>query len=121
MRSVCILCLLFVESALSLCQSVPQSSSAGADVQREKATVGGYVFRLDSGEPLKKDKVSLQTHDVGYFFDFLLTDNQGHFLFDGAPAGSYDLRVSRNGFVGAEYAQKKPGTRGAILTLVPGQ
>jgi hypothetical protein len=115
------LCLLFIESVSSLCQSVPQSSLAGADVQKEKATVGGHVFRLDTGEPLKKAKVSLQTRDAGDFSDFLLTDNQGHFLFNGVPAGSYDLRVSRNGFVDAEYGQKKLGTQGAILTLVPGQ
>jgi len=121
MRSVCMLCLLVIGSASSLCQSVPQSSSSRADVQREKATVGGYVFRLDSGEPLKKAKVSLQAHDASDFSDFLLTDNQGHFLLDGVPAGSYDLRVSRNGFVEAEYGQKRPGTHGAILTLVPGQ
>ena len=121
MRTVSILCLLLLESVSSVCQSVPQSPSARTDVPKENATVAGYVFRLDIGEPIKKARVSLRTHATGAFSDFFLTDEQGHFLFNNVPPGAYDLQVSRNGFVDAEYGQKKPGAPGAILTLVPGQ
>jgi len=60
-------------------------------------------------------------HTPGAFSDFLLTDEPGHFLFNSVPHGSYDLQVSHNGFVNAEYGPKRPGAPGAILTLVPGQ
>jgi hypothetical protein len=121
MTLACILCLLLLESLSSVCQSVPHSSAGRTEVPKEKAAIAGYVFRLDTGEPLKKAKVSLQARATSTFSDFCLTDEQGHFLFDNVPPGSYDLQVSRNGFVEAEYGQRKPGAPGAILTLVPGQ
>jgi protocatechuate 3,4-dioxygenase beta subunit len=121
MRSVFILSLLLLDSASSVCQPVPQSSSERIDVPKENATVAGSVFRIDNGEPLKKARVNLQTHTTGAFSDFFLTDEQGHFLFDNVPPGSYELQVSRNGFVDAQYGQKKPGAPGAIFTLVSGQ
>jgi hypothetical protein len=121
MRSACILCLFLLESLSSVCQSVPHSSSARTEVPKEKAAIAGYVFRLDTGEPLKKAKISLQAHATGTFSDFCLADGQGHFLFDNVPPGSYGLQVSRNGFVDAKYGQKRLGAPGAILTLVSGQ
>jgi hypothetical protein len=121
MRTASILCLLLLESVSSVCLSVPQSPSARIDVPKENAIVTGYVFRLDNGEPLKKAKVCLQTHATGAFSDFFLTDEQGHFLFNNVAHGSYDLQVSHNRFVDAEYGPQKPGVPGAILTLVPGQ
>ncbi len=50
-----------------------------------------------------------------------LSDEQGYFLFENVPPGSYHLQVLRNGYVEAEYGQKKPGAPGAILTLTSGQ
>jgi protocatechuate 3,4-dioxygenase beta subunit len=83
-------------------------------------TVAGNVLRLDTGEPLKKAKVSLQSQSSD-FSVFLLTDEQGHFFFEKVPPGPYELHVSRNGYVEAEYGQKKLGAPGAILTLSSGQ
>jgi len=111
--------LLLLAPVLSICQTVtPPPSTAPA---KDTATVAGQVLRLDTGEPLKKAQVSLQSHGGGDFSAFRLTDEQGHFAIDNVPPGPYNLQVSRNGFVDNEYGQKKPGTSGAILTLAAGQ
>ena len=98
-----------------------RSSSAVADQSQKTATVAGQVVRADTGEPLKKAQVSLQTHAGDKFSAFRLTDEQGHFNIENIPPGSYDLEVSRNGYVDNEYGQKKPGGSGAVLTLPAGQ
>jgi len=110
MRSLPILSLLLFTSFPSFGQSAqPATTSPASD--KKSSTVAGNVFRLDTGEPLKKAKVLLQSHTGEEFSVFSLTDEQGHFLFENLLPGSYDLEVSRNGYVDAW----------AIRTLAPGQ
>jgi hypothetical protein len=120
MRSLPILCLLLFNSFPPLGRSA-QTTTATPASDKESATVAGYVLRLDTGEPLKKARVTLQSHTDEEFSVFFQTDEEGHFLFENVLPGSYDLEVSRNGYVDAEYGQKRPGAPSAILTLAPGQ
>ncbi|HEY2125118.1 MAG TPA: carboxypeptidase-like regulatory domain-containing protein, partial [Chthoniobacterales bacterium] len=113
MRSLPILCLLLI-SAVRFPGLCAQSPTTAPTPNKETATVAGNVLRLDTGEPLKKARVSLQSHNSVAVSDFLLTDDQGHFLFDKIPPGSYELHISRNGYVESEYGQKKLGAPGAI-------
>lgn len=115
-----ILCLSLFAASASYGQT-GQTPPASPAPNKENATVAGNVLRLDTSEPLKKAKVILQSHAGDPFSDFCLTDEQGHFLFEKVPPGAYDLSVSRNGYVDAEYGQKKPGTPGAVLALASGQ
>jgi 5-hydroxyisourate hydrolase-like protein (transthyretin family) len=110
MRSLSILCLLLFSSFPSLAQS-PQTSTSTPASDKESATVSGHVLRLDTGEPLKKARVTLRSHPGEEFSVLTLTDERGRFLFEDTPPGSYDLEVSRDGYVDAE----------AIRTLAPGQ
>jgi hypothetical protein len=119
MRVAAVCGLLLLAPVLSVCQTVTLPPSTASS--KDSATVGGQVFRLDTGEPLKKAQISLQSHSGDAFSAFRLTDEQGHFLVENVPPGHYDLQVSRNGFVDAEYGQKKIGAPGAILTLSAGQ
>jgi hypothetical protein len=120
MRSLSILCLLLFISFPSPAQS-PQTSTTTPASKKEYATVAGNVLRLDTGEPLKRARVTLRSHSGEEFSEFILTDERGRFLFEDVPPGSYDLEVSRDGYVDAIYGQKKFGAPGAILTLTSGQ
>lgn len=121
MKTLSILALLLFIPSHALGQSPPPSPATTPSSNKQNATVSGTVLRLDTGEPLKKALVGLQSHINAENSYFELTDDQGHFLFDNIPPASYNLQVSRNGFADAEYGQKKPGAPGAILTLTPGQ
>jgi len=120
MRSFPILCLLLFTSFPPLGQSAQTSTTTPAS-EKESATIAGHVLRLDAGEPLKKARVTLRSHPGEEFSVFALTDEQGRFLFEDTPPGSYDLEVSRDGYVDAIYGQKRIGGSGAILTLTSGQ
>ena len=111
MRSLPILSLLFIFSFFSFGQSTqPTTTSPASD--KKSSTVAGNVVRLDTGEPLKKARVLLESHTDVESSVFSLTDEQGHFLFENVLPGSYVLEVSRNGYVDAPRA---------TLTLAPGQ
>jgi hypothetical protein len=114
MRLLSILCLILTSASLfsGRCAQSPTTSPA---TSKETATVAGNVVRLDTGEPLKNAKVILQSHVGDAFGDFLLTDELGHFGFENIPPGSYDLQISHNGYVDAEYGKEKLGAPGAVL------
>jgi hypothetical protein len=120
MRPLPILCLLLLGSTLSPSHAAQIPSTSTAPGQ-ETAIVAGNVLRLDTGEPLKKARVMLLGQGADALSVFYLTDEQGHFVFENVPPGPYNLQVSRNGYLDAEYGQKKPGAPGAILTLSSGQ
>jgi len=120
MRSLPILCFLLFISFPTLGQSAQTSTTTPAS-EKESATVAGQVLRLDTGEPLKKARVTLRSHPGEEFSVFTLTDEQGRFLFEDTPAGSYDLEVFRDGYVDAVYGQKRLGAPRAILSLTSGQ
>src|SRR5580704_2368224 len=120
MKLLPILCLLLFASFPPLGESA-QTAATKPVSDKETVTIAGHVLRLDTSEPLKKARVTLQSHTGEEFSVFSLTDEQGHFLLESVPPGSYDLQVSHNGYVDAEYGQRKLGGPGAVLTLISGQ
>jgi hypothetical protein len=101
-------------------QSVsPQGTPAKPN--NEKCTVAGTVLRLDTGDPLKKAVVTLSSREDVEKSVLDLTDDLGHFRFEEVETGSYDLSVTRSGFVSVQYGQRKVSDPGAELTLHRGQ
>jgi len=120
MRTPCLLLCLLFSSALYLCQTTAPSP-ATPDSGLPFATVSGSVVRLDTGQPLKKAVITLENRSAAANSAYDVTDERGHFSVQKVVPGSYRLVVSRNGFVDAEYGQKRVGGSGAVLTLSAGQ
>jgi hypothetical protein len=120
MRSPCLALFLLLSPIPSLCQT-PPPSAANSPTTTQFANVGGSVFRLDTGQPLKKAVVTLESRSDAQKSCYDITDEQGHFSMGKVDPGSYRLVVSRNGYVDAEYGQRRIGGSGAVLTLSSGQ
>lgn len=120
MRISGLLVFLVVSTSPSLCQTAAPSSAVSAN-SSQFATVSGSVVRLDTGQPLKKAVVTLESRSDAQKSSYDVTDEQGHFHMDNLEPSSYRLVVSRNGYVDAEYGQRRIGGSGAVLTLSAGQ
>jgi len=79
------------------------------------------VIKLAGSEPLKNALVELISSDDQSHNTSIVTDVGGRFTLKGLFPGRYRLSVSKNGFADREFAQRKPGDPGSVLTLHAGQ
>lgn len=98
-----------------------QAPAAPKDTKEETCRVSGMVVKLADGIPLKGATVRLENGEDREHTIATKTTGDGRFELRNVPAGRYKLLVSRNGYVEAEYGQKKPSDPGAAFTLSPGQ
>jgi hypothetical protein len=86
------------------------------------ATVAGAVVIDDETRgPLRRATLTLQRVNSE---DLRTTtsDDQGHFVFDALPAGSFRLTASKGGYLALNYGAPKPGGMpGRVITLAEGQ
>jgi 5-hydroxyisourate hydrolase-like protein (transthyretin family) len=79
-----------------------QSTPAIADA---KFKIGGTVVRTLDGAPLGKARVSLVDVANPSHAAWMITSENGRFLFESIPPGKYALEGERRGFIGAAYQQ----------------
>jgi hypothetical protein len=115
----------------------PRDSTAVVPAQPTgTAEVAGVVVATDTGRPVRRVTVRLQTTTpsaqsaraaVGGVASggppVQITDDQGTFRFRQLPAGDYTLTVSKPGYLPATYGQKRPGsgTPGTPISLAANQ
>jgi len=78
------------------------------------------VKKVD-GAPLKNALVQLENNEDLDHTIVAWTTADGHFELRNLPAGKYKLSVSRNGYVEAEYGQRKPSDPGVPFLLSQGE
>jgi hypothetical protein len=86
------------------------------------ASISGIVVSADSGRPLRKAQLVLNSQptdggggqSVGRA---TVTDDQGQFSFGGLPAGQFTLDANRDQYLPSSYGQKKPGRPGTPIDL----
>src|SRR5262249_21217841 len=100
-----------------------QAPGVSKDGKEKEATcrISGTVVKLADGVPLKGATVWLENGEDREHTIATKTLANGRFELKNVPAGRYKLIVSRNGYVDAEYGQKKPSDPGAAFSLSPGQ
>jgi hypothetical protein len=84
-------------------------------------SIEGQVLNLKTGTPLKKANVRLVGINSGQgvmpTMNSKETDDQGHFVFTGLPAGRYQLSAERQGFLRQSYGGHKYSGNGTPLVL----
>src|ERR1700722_3369828 len=106
-----------IAPAICLAQQPPASPTsptapASGDANDQLATIAGTVLSANTGEPLKKAHVDLsqkgtEGDDPNKQPFSATTDAAGHFSIDKIPAGSYDLVVSRAGYLPPAHCDGK--------------
>jgi hypothetical protein len=86
------------------------------------AVIKGRIVAADSGKPLRRARVTIRAPELG-------TENQrttstnldGRYEFKDLPAARYRLSVTRGGFLGLDYGQRRPGEIGRPVHIADGQ
>lgn len=84
--------------------------------------IRGRVTRADTGEPLRRAHVRMDDWTSGDSMGpaATMTDAEGRYELTELPAGRYQLKASRGGYVEVAYGQRRPFERGRPLELAEG-
>src|SRR5215831_1419521 len=85
----------------------------GLLVQGQDPAAGGLV------EAVKGAKEKQETCRIAGIV--VKTTADGRYELRNVPSGRYKVKVTRNGYVEAEYGQRKPSDPGGTLALAPGE
>jgi len=80
----------------------------------------GTVTMAGSGQPVEGVRVTLTGAELRGTRS-AMTNDDGQFVFDKLPAGSYTVRGTRTGHIAGTYGQKQPGKPGTSIVLAAGQ
>jgi hypothetical protein len=85
------------------------------------AVVRGRVTSLDTGKPLRRAQVTLNSPELGGQPKTASTTTDGRFEIRDVPAGRYTLRVNRSGYLPLAYGQRRPGEPGKPFEIADKQ
>ena len=81
--------------------------------------VSGQVVDADTGRPVPGARVTLS--DYGPPTRQAIADDNGRFVIEAAPAGSFELRTNLEGYWGGEFGQRRPSGSWQWFDLVDGE
>ena len=83
--------------------------------------ISGIVVDGESGDGVRKAIVTLTLEGTPRQWATARTDGEGHFAFEGLPAGTYTLRATKGNEGGAIYGATHVHELGRSLTLAGGE
>lgn len=92
------------------------------DPQKQFGSVSGSVLAADTGEPLRKVRLTLRNDDqTANHIWMAITDAGGQFSIDHIPPGRYNFFAERTGYLAQEFSQTDPDRAGAVFAISAGQ
>src|SRR5262245_5974118 len=116
---VTLLGLLFVSTAAT---AQPPARDQTPATRAGTGVIRGRVVRADTGEPLRRVKVHIDEWSTADQSGpaATMTDAEGRYELTQLPAGRYELKATRGGYVEVAYGQRRPFERGRPLELAEG-
>ena len=97
-----------------------QSANNSAQPAPGTATLRGHVFAADSGQPLRKARVSAVAPDIRET-RLAVTDAEGRYEFKEVRAGRYTISAGKSSYIGLWYGQQRPVDAGKPLEILDNQ
>ncbi|HWG20481.1 MAG TPA: carboxypeptidase-like regulatory domain-containing protein [Terracidiphilus sp.] len=82
---------------------VAAPAQAAAPATAAGYRVAGRVVDAVTGDPVRRATVSLLSEEDGQLVAAVVTDAEGHFVFNGIPAGKYPFTAAKRGYRTAYY------------------
>jgi protocatechuate 3,4-dioxygenase beta subunit len=98
----------------------PPRDRAAAEAPAGTARIRGQVVAADTGTPLRRAQVRASSTTIR-LTRLTTTDAEGHYEFLNLPAGRYTITVTKAGYVGLEFGQRRPFEGGRPLDLTDAQ
>lgn len=109
----------FLLLALTLAQGV--TASQGLDLNpKGTAVIKGRVTAADTGRPLRRARVTVQGESL-YTPRSTSTNVRGEYELKDLPAGRYQIRVQRSGYLTIQYGQRRGTEPAKPLEVADGQ
>ncbi len=86
-----------------------------------RGVISGTVVEASSGDAVRKAVVTVTWHGTPRSWATARTDGSGRFTFEGLPAGTYDLRATKQGLGAAIYGANSVRELGDVITLGGGE
>ena len=92
-------------------------ASSGIATTRRISALRGTVRSGDAAQsPLRRARVQLEGAALGRGV-ITVTDDSGHFAFEGIPPGTFSLTASKSGYLTMRYGATTPGRSGVLITV----
>ena len=85
------------------------------------AVIRGRVLAGDTGKPLRRARITANAPELTGQSRTTSTDADGRYELADLPAGHYNLRVERGGYLTVQYGQRRPFERGTLLDVADTQ
>jgi len=86
-----------------------------------RGAISGTVVDVASGDPVRKAVVTVTWQGTPRSWATTRSDGSGRFIFEGLPAGKYDLRATKAGLGNAIYGASSVRELGDLITLGEGE
>jgi len=88
---------------------------------RAAAVIRGVVVAADTGVPIKRAQVRVTNVSGGRGGALIGTNDQGGYELSGLPPGTYQVNVSKTGYVALSFGQRAPAEAPKPIELAAGQ
>ena len=114
-RVIVVAVILAAIPALARTQAQPPRDAA-AKAATGTGTLSGRVTALDTGKPIRRAQILVSSPTL-LEGKAVSSDADGRWSLTGLPAARYTIAVSKNGFVGIAYGQRRPFASGTPVDL----
>jgi Carboxypeptidase regulatory-like domain len=99
----------------------PRDGRQAAPAATGTAAIRGRVFASESGRPLRRARIQVNSPQLGGEGRTTSTNAEGRYEIKDLPAGRYTITVTRSGYLRLSYGQRRAFEQGKPFDLVDGQ